>query len=98
MLALILPIVNIVFFLRLAKNDSEENKLRFYQVLLVTTIVMIFEEIYAIIYRHVTGNCEDKSLPDWRIKYICSSVTFVFEIVYLIALTTLTLYFVAITR
>jgi hypothetical protein len=98
MLALIFPIVNIAFFLKLAKNDSEENKQKFYQVLLITTVCLIFEEIYACMYRHMSGNCEDKSLPEWRIKYICSSVTLGFEIVYLIALAALNLYFIAITR
>lgn len=52
LIGIILPLLNFIQFIRLAKDDSESNKLLFYQLLVVTSIIMILGDIFLLIWRH----------------------------------------------
>jgi hypothetical protein len=57
------PVTNFCFFIQLARQDNEKNKLKFNFSLLYNTPLMCIEQVIACVYRNTGGRCLAKELP-----------------------------------
>ena len=91
----ICPVVNLLFFCKMVRQDSEQNKYKFYQVIRSTTVVLFAEEVAMCVFRHTQSRCVNHFAKD---KNICSFWGVVCCSVYVVFTLALYIYFVCIAR